>query len=556
LYSFSNKERWALAGILVLLIPALLVNLGIVPLYVEEPRRAVIALEMLMRGNWLVPTINGEYYYLKPPFFNWILAVVYWISGVPSEFVTRIPTVVSLLLFGWLIFWTGKKYVSTSFGALSSLLFLTASGNLFFNALLAEIDIFYSLVTFAGLISLFHFHRRRKYGLMFLAVYFLGAVGTLTKGLPSLVFTGLSVLAYFLVIKEFKKLFSWQHFAGIFLYILIVGGYFLVYNSQGDALQYLLSLSFESGKRLSGDTFRVYLEHIVLYPLDTLMNLLPASLLIIFIFRKSFLHDIRSNTFMKFALLMLVVHFPIYWLPPGGRQRYIIMLYPFMIQVFTYFFLLYFKNEDKKSGILARIIAVAIGLGAAGSLVPLFVSSMSFISMLVPVCIFTFLILTGMFLFQLKKPEYSILTMILAVVVLRLFFGFTVLPVRATQGAAPANRQAALDISAIVKNDEVCILQPTYLPMQTIFYFEREKNKILPVCHKAQPGRFLILEKIFLEDYSFYRETKTLDSNPLHPFSDPFSRDDQEFLSGYNFKICKDFRLQKRSYYLLGMNND
>ena len=222
MYSFSTKERWALAGLAILLLPALLVNLGIVPLYVEEPRRATVALEMLFRNNWIVPTINGDYYYLKPPFFNWILAGTYYLAGTPTEWVTRIPTVVSLVLFGLVIFLTGKRYVSSSFGALSSLLFMTASGNLFFNSLLAEIDMFYSMVTYLGLICLFHFHQRKKYLLLFLSVYFLGAIGILTKGLPSLVFTGLSVFVFFLVKKEFRKLFAWQHFAGIFLFLLIM----------------------------------------------------------------------------------------------------------------------------------------------------------------------------------------------------------------------------------------------------------------------------------------------------------------------------------------------
>ena len=156
MYSFNKKERWALAGLILILVPALLLNLGIVPLYVEEPRRATVALEMLLRGNWLVPTINGEYYFLKPPVFNWILAIAYRITGGHSEFITRIPTVISLLIFGLVIFLTGKKYVSSSLGALSAFLFVTAAGNLFFNSLLAEIDIFYSLVTYSSLIILFH----------------------------------------------------------------------------------------------------------------------------------------------------------------------------------------------------------------------------------------------------------------------------------------------------------------------------------------------------------------------------------------------------------------
>ncbi|NTV83657.1 MAG: hypothetical protein HGA23_05080, partial [Bacteroidales bacterium] len=534
-----------------LLIPALLVNLGIVPLYVEEPRRATVAFEMLLRGNWLVPTINGEYYYLKPPFFNWILASAYQLAGSTSEFGTRIPTVASLLLFGLIIYFTGKKYVSASFGALSAMLFITASGNLFFNALLAEIDIFYSLVTYTSLVSLFHFHQRKKYFLLFIIIYFLGAIGTLTKGLPSLVFTGLSLFAFFLVNKDFKRLFTWAHLAGILLFLAITGGYFLVYSQHGDAIRYLLNLSVESGKRLSGDTFWDYLKHMILYPLDTLMNLLPASLLIIFSLRKSFLKTIRGNSFMKFALLMLIVHFPVYWLPPGGRQRYIIMLYPFFIQVFTYFYLIYYKQEKEKFRLFSGIVTLATAFAAIACLVPLFIESMAFIKGLWMISIASSVLLAALFVFQLKKPQHSILSLLSLLLILRIVFGLVVLPVRATEGAAPANKQIASEIGDLVKDREVCILRPTYLPMQTIFYFEKERNEILPVCNQVVPGQFFIVEKIILKEYSFRREINTLLINPLNPLSDPYSGDDRVQLSGYDYDTHLEFKLQKRSYLLL-----
>ena len=44
---------------------ALFLNLGLEPLHFEEPRRAIVALEMELTGNWWVPKINGEYYFNK-----------------------------------------------------------------------------------------------------------------------------------------------------------------------------------------------------------------------------------------------------------------------------------------------------------------------------------------------------------------------------------------------------------------------------------------------------------------------------------------------------------
>jgi len=551
LYSFTKNEKWALAGSLLLLLPALLFNLGLVPLYAEEPRRATVALEMMLRENWLVPTINGEIYQLKPPVFNWILASFYSLAGGPTEIITRIPTVISLLLFGLVIFLTGKKYVSASFGALSALLFVTASGNLFFNSLLAEIDMFYSLVTFTALISLFHFYQQKKYLLLFLSVYFLGAVGILTKGLPSLVFTGLSLLAFFIVNKDFKRLFSPAHFTGILLFLVLTGGYFLAYARQGGDMEgYLLNLSVESGKRFSGDTFWDYLQHMALYPLDTLMNLLPASILVIFAFRKSFLNDIRQNPYMSFALLMLIVHFPVYWLPPGGRQRYIIMLYPFILQVITYFFLKYFTINSGKYLILSRIITIAIGLAAIACMVPLFTGNPAAGTGLIAACSLTFAALIFTCYISYKIPRSSIIALIYTLIILRFAFGFAVLPVRATEGRAPANRDAAIQIAALTEGERVCILSPTYFPMQSVFYYEKERMEILPVCSEFKSNRYIIVENIILQKYSYYRE---IDQGEYYTslISDPYSGNDQAIVPENSYETILDFTLQKRDYKLI-----
>jgi 4-amino-4-deoxy-L-arabinose transferase-like glycosyltransferase len=502
LRTLSKKEFLALAGAAVLLVPALLLNLNIVPLYGEEPRRAVVAMEMLFRHNWLVPTVNGETYYLKPPFFNWILASLYSLTGVNSEFITRLPTVISALLLGLVIYETGNKYVSRTFGALSAMLFLTAAGNLFFNSLLAEIDLFYSLVTYTSLVCLFHFRQQGKYLLLFVTVYFLGAIGVLTKGMPSLVYTGLSLLVFFIYNKEFKKLFSFRHLLGILIFLAIVGGYFLAYFRQGDVILYLKSLSFESGKRFSGDTIWDYLLQMIWFPADTLLNLLPASLLIVFTLRKGFFRTLNGNPLMKFSFLMLVIHYPVYWLPPGGRQRYIIMLYPFIIQILTYFYLLFISEERNKKEFLGRL-----------------------------------------------RPSI-VIVLILIMIIGRLVFDLTVLPVRAREGKSADNKKMALQLHELTKDSEVGVYRSTYFPMQCTYYLERKRNQIVPRQWEVIEGHFYFVQKIVLTPYSYRREIGDMMENPLKPVS-KFKENYEELFSGYDYKIIFSFPLQKRPYLLL-----
>lgn len=497
MHELKRKDLLLLAGAAVLLLPALLINLGLVPLYLEEPRRAAVALEMILRENWIVPTLNGEPYYLKPPLFNWIIALLYKLTGNYGELLARVPAVISFLALGLVIFLAGKRYVSPGFGAISAMLFLTAAGNLFFNALLAEIDMFYSLVTFTSLLALFHFHQRRRYLALFLSVYFLGAVGFLTKGMPSLLYTGLSLLAYFIARKDFRALFSWKHLAGLFVFFLAVGGYFFAYHQNGDALQYLQNLFFESGKRVSGETFLEYLRHMALYPLDTLMNLLPASLLVIFLFRRRLPALIRQNPLMMFSLLMLAVHFPVYWLPPGGRQRYIIMLYPFIIYILTYLFLPSTGNNNRQVWVRPLII------------------------------------------------------IIYAMAVLRIVFNLTVLPVRAVEGNTPANKLVALEIDSIAKGNDVVIVTGSYIPMQTTFYLERARMEIVPYTAEVVPGAYHLIAQHLLEPLKVRKDIGPMLRGPHQAGPDPFDAQGKDWLSGYSIREKHPLVIQKHRYNLV-----
>ena len=70
---FSKLEKQVLLLLGVLLIASFFINIGEEPLYLEEPRRAMVAAEMEFQDNLIVPTHLGNFYYRKPPLFNWVV---------------------------------------------------------------------------------------------------------------------------------------------------------------------------------------------------------------------------------------------------------------------------------------------------------------------------------------------------------------------------------------------------------------------------------------------------------------------------------------------------
>ncbi|MBK8877265.1 MAG: glycosyltransferase family 39 protein [Haliscomenobacter sp.] len=176
-------------------------------------------------GNYWASTLFGEWYYNKPPLFNWVLLLFAWLGGGFREWALRLPTVLSVAGLAVLLFLFGKKYVSARFGMVSALLLVSFSAVLFYFSALAEIDLFYALLVFGGWLAMYHFGERKQYGLMFFLVYLSCALGVMAKGLPSLAFTALSLLAYFVDTRRFRVLFSLPHIAGILFLAALLGGY-------------------------------------------------------------------------------------------------------------------------------------------------------------------------------------------------------------------------------------------------------------------------------------------------------------------------------------------
>ena len=84
--------------LLVLLLAFMMFGIGDYGLYEpHESHFAMVAREMLLRGDWITPHLNGAVYLNKPPLLYWLIAIAINICG-DTEFAARLP----LVLAGWL----------------------------------------------------------------------------------------------------------------------------------------------------------------------------------------------------------------------------------------------------------------------------------------------------------------------------------------------------------------------------------------------------------------------------------------------------------------------
>ncbi len=102
-------EKRPILTIVLLVSILLLPHLEVPKITIMESRNFITAREMVTDGNWLLPTMNGEPRYQKPPLPTWITAIFAMIFGMKSIWGLRLPSVLMLMLLGVLGYMLSRK---------------------------------------------------------------------------------------------------------------------------------------------------------------------------------------------------------------------------------------------------------------------------------------------------------------------------------------------------------------------------------------------------------------------------------------------------------------
>lgn len=117
-----RHQLWIIAAAAVVLFT----NLGSVALWDEdEPLYASCAREMLQRGDWVVPTFNGEIFPEKPPLMFWLMMGSFRVLGV-TEFAARCCSAVLGVGTGVLTYHLGRLLFRAEVGLWAGLIVVTS----------------------------------------------------------------------------------------------------------------------------------------------------------------------------------------------------------------------------------------------------------------------------------------------------------------------------------------------------------------------------------------------------------------------------------------------
>ena len=297
----------------------------IVPFFHHEPQRTLIAQEMLIKKEFIKPTVMGKDYFNKPPLQNWLIALTSIKSGVISNFKARLISIISFILLGISMLFVFKD---TSDGIKASLITISSYVLLFSYANQAEIDMLFTFLMFA---SYFLFIKSpSSYFFIAASAIFMG-LSILAKGISPILFY--PPVFFYILISEKGNIALLKMLLLHFVIAITLPVIWLALLSLDINLLAFLENARSEMLNRGSFAFKDYLYHLLSFPLRMLVATVPYSIVLIFYFKKGLFKDIpvyMSSLLIFSWIFILMLFFP------AGSGRYFMPAIPFFAIIASY----------------------------------------------------------------------------------------------------------------------------------------------------------------------------------------------------------------------------
>lgn len=240
-----------------------------VPLFHEEPRRAIIAQEMIGTGDYIIPKVYQEFYHKTPPLHNWLIAIISLREGMVSNFSARIVSVVSLILVGITVYFLLLR-ISIDIAFIAFVLSMTNYSMLYEYGNKAEPEILQVLFT---LLAYFFYMKNPSDRRYVVTSSICMGLGILIKGMSPLFFyPGLILHALLNPQIRIKRLKSLLFHLLLSLVLPLI--WMVLYYLRTDSHDFINGFLLEIGGRAEGN-FKKFFSYVPIYPWKVFAALLP-----------------------------------------------------------------------------------------------------------------------------------------------------------------------------------------------------------------------------------------------------------------------------------------
>ncbi len=203
-------------------------RLGARPLWdTDEGMHASTSKDMVLSGDWITPTFNGESFYDKPILYNWLAALAFMVFGF-TEFAARLPAAVLGLGCVMVTYFLGRRMFGSMVGFFGGVILATSPEFIILSRVVVH-DI--SLVFFVTL-ALFFFYlgltsenHRKAYFFLF---YASSGFAVLAKG-PIGVILPTLIIGLFLFLKgKLRFLKEMQVGWGVLIFLMVAAPWYVL----------------------------------------------------------------------------------------------------------------------------------------------------------------------------------------------------------------------------------------------------------------------------------------------------------------------------------------
>lgn len=229
-------NSWILDTLFLTIVLSMLffIMLGQRPLFTpDEGRYAEIAREMVSRGDYITPYLNGIKYFEKPALFYWLAAAAIKLGG-PSIIAVRSINAV-LAIFGCLLtYGVGRKLYDRKTGLTAAIL-LGTSTLYFVMAHMVSLDlpvtVFLAASLYGFLLAVEESDRKKARAYLYSAAVG-AAFAVLTKGLIGAVFPAMIAAVWLTIMGSWRRLLQLPVISAFLIFLFIAAPWHILVNNR------------------------------------------------------------------------------------------------------------------------------------------------------------------------------------------------------------------------------------------------------------------------------------------------------------------------------------
>ncbi len=293
----------------------------------DEPRYAVVAREMVERGDWLVPHVNGRLYSEKPPLHFWAIAASSYLTGGVTAVAARLPAALAATATLFLLFGIGRRLFDREVGWGAVAAFATCS-KILWQGRVGQIDM--TLVALVTLAMYFFVRGWTEHRDGFFRLFFVAAgLATLAKGPVGLLPPLLAIVAFALLTGERDLLRRMRIPTGLGIWALVVLAWLgpAILSAGREYFEIIVLKQNVTRYAEPWHHFQPWYYYLTVVPADFFpwSLFLPGSIWVLW---RRATGDERRGFHWAFAWIVVTLVF--FSLSPAKRTVYILTMYPAM----------------------------------------------------------------------------------------------------------------------------------------------------------------------------------------------------------------------------------